>query len=546
MRLSKILVSSIFIYSFGCSQEKFEQPATKINQVTEENVALTCPKPTQLIDGLCLGKASESETGLCPVGTFQHNEQCQGLPVIKKIMSSDQEDIQEKSLESSSVYGSLWKGNIFDDFDDNEDLHWNVSTVNDIHWFFQERLLGFRVEARFINNQSSVRYSMELTDNNERCPMWFPELKIDRETGIFSGTPFKFSRGSYEVENTAQCEVKVTATAGEEEITSNLKIILGECKNCKIANKFAILNYSPYREGQTPLPDADGNIISATITEIEEDLRELKNLTNNIRTYEVDENVLDTASKYNMGVHLGCYLVAEQGAGYTQEQLEKNMENNLKSLDKIIEAANNPKYHKTIKSLIIGNEIKLHNYMTEGRLLEHIKYVQEKIGRKFPVTTALLLGPGTYGQLGPSDYFGSQLDYILYHHYPFWEKMDVRQSKHSIKMGYKYMRYRFPDKDIALGETGWATEGATYMTADTSELHQAIYINDLFYEVNNSFDPEIKKLGNRIMYFQAFDEPWKIANNEGGTLAAHWGIYDKNRKPKLFLRTAFPDLYPNN
>ena len=538
MRLRSFWIPSIFVLSLGCSTEKEETRRT-----LQARSKLTCPESTTYQDGICLGKVTDTKDHQCPEGTMQYKDTCQGFPLEKSVHDPSTAPFTDKSLSTQGSHSGFGFGDLFDDDDTNENLHWNAKKTKNFNWYFHQRMLGYRVEAKFIKDQDSVRYSMELTDNNASCPMWYPELKIDERTGILSGTPFMLSQNSYETNESARCEIEVTARSGHEEIKTIVNIYLEYCKDCKITNKFAVLNYSPYRDGQTPLPDEHGEVIMPSLNEIEEDIQNLKQLTNAIRTYEIDLNVLEASYKFDMGVHLGAYLVAEQGHEYSYEVIEKNKLKNLETLDSIIDAANDPKYKGVIKSLIIGNEIKLHNYMSEGRLVEYINYVREKTEGKFPVTSALLLGPGGYGQLGPSDYFGSQVDYILYHHYPFWERLPVRKSKHSIIMGFKYMRHRFPHKELALGETGWATQGATYMTSETSEINQAIFINDLFYEVNTSYDPDVRKLGKRIMYFQAFDESWKIANNEGGTLAAHWGIFDKDRKPKLYLKTAFPDIY---
>ncbi|NRA47005.1 MAG: hypothetical protein HRU09_18815 [Oligoflexales bacterium] len=495
-----------------------------------------CAEGMRVENGMCVGSIPAS--GVCPIGSRQAGDSCLGLPLTSgldhKNLTSGYPDYGSGS---SSEEGPLLP------WEEVTHLHWKSETLQPIDWYFGKRMLGFRVEAIAPGQQGKVKYSLERTDNNKNCPFWYPDLSIDEKTGIISGRSFSFQRGGYGAEFFGACEVEVTARTSDQVIRSKLSINLKQCANCKVASNFAVLNYSPYREGQTPLPDADGNTIQPTLEEIESDMRELKKLTNQIRTYEVDENVVLAAHKYGIGVHLGAYLVAENPFAFEPELVAENKKINQKVVDSIIELANKPEFKHTIKSLIIGNEIKLHNYLTEDQMIDYIDYVREKVNNKFPVTTALLLGPGTPGQLGPSDRLGEHLDYILYHHYPFWERRSVYDSKESIALGYKYMSHRFPNKALALGETGWATSGATYLTSETSEELQAIYINDLFHLVNTSPDPQLRRLGSRIMYFQSFDEPWKIANNEGGTLAAHWGIYDKDRLPKLYLRTAFPDLW---
>ena len=527
-------VKSLFSMTFGVMlTASCGQTENLFSKKDEQAVARSvCADGMSLDNGMCVGAIPSS--GICPVGSRIAADSCLGLPLMSLPGA-------KQLVSSSSDYGS-GEGPLLP-WEEPTHLHWKSESLKPIHWYFGKRMLGFRVEAIAPGSQGKVKYSMELDDDNQHCPFWYPELKIDEKTGIISGRAFSFQRGGYGAEFSGSCDLRVTAQTNEQTISSKLNIKLKHCVNCKVTTNFAVLNYSPYREGQTPLPDAEGNTIQPSLEEIEADMRELKKLTNQIRTYEVDPKVILAAHKYGIGVHLGAYLVAENPDAFAPELVEANKKINQEVIDDLIELANQPEFKHTIKSLIIGNEIKLHNYLNEDQMIDYIEYVREKVNHQFPVTTALLLGPGTPGQLGPSDRLGEHLDYILYHHYPFWERRSVYDSKESIALGYKYMSHRFPEKALALGETGWATQGATYMTADTSEELQAIYINDLFNLVNTSTDPQLRRLGSRIMYFQSFDEPWKIANNEGGTLAAHWGIYDKDRLPKLYLRMAFADLW---
>ena len=529
-------VKPLFSMTFGmmlmvsCGQSEEHSSHENFDSSTKS----FCVQGMHMDNGMCVGNIPQS--GVCPTGSRQTSDSCLGLPLS---LQADNKNFSS----GSAGYGSSTGEGPQLPWEESSHLHWKSETLKPIKWYFSKRLLGFRVEAIAPKIQGKIKYSMELADNNAHCPFWYPNISIDENTGIFSGRAFSFQRGGYGAEFFGTCKLKVTARTTEQEITSFLTVKLDQCINCKVTSNFAVLNYSPYREGQTPLPDADGNTIQPTLEEIESDMRELKKLTNQIRTYEVDPDVVLAAHKYGIGVHLGAYLVAENPDAFDAEIVAANKKVNQKVIDKLIALANRPEFRHTIKSLIIGNEVKLHNYLNEDQMIDYIEYVKEKVNHQFPVTTALLLGPGTPGQLGPSDRLGEHLDYILYHHYPFWERRSVYDSQESIALGYKYMSHRFPTKALALGETGWATAGATYMTSATSEELQAIYINDLFNLVNTSSDPQIRGLGSRIMYFQAFDEPWKIANNEGGTLAAHWGIYDKERLPKLYLRTAFPELW---
>ena len=93
-----------------------------------------------------------------------------------------------------------------------------------------------------------------------------------------------------------------------------------------------------------------------------------------------------------------------------------------------------------------------------------------------------------------------------------------------------------PDKEIAIGETGWATnydphklgpgEQGTLIKGAVSVEAQEKYL----IQLNNW----LNKKQITTFLFEAFDEPWKGGGESAGPneVEKHWGVYYENRTPK--------------
>jgi hypothetical protein len=93
-----------------------------------------------------------------------------------------------------------------------------------------------------------------------------------------------------------------------------------------------------------------------------------------------------------------------------------------------------------------------------------------------------------------------------------------------------YVKSLGVDKPIHIGETGWASAsnelyGATGSKA-TDEFKEGFY-----YQLMREWTNEV---GILCFYFEAFDEPWKDANNPGGS-ENHFGLFDTNGQAKYAL-----------
>ena len=94
----------------------------------------------------------------------------------------------------------------------------------------------------------------------------------------------------------------------------------------------------------------------------------------------------------------------------------------------------------------------------------------------------------------------------------------------------KYMKSLGVEKPIHIGETGWASFSNGHYGNEgskaTDELKQAIYYEHMREWTN--------KEGIACFYFEAFDEKWKDAKNQGGS-ENHFGLFKVNGEAKYAL-----------
>ncbi|OYY22106.1 MAG: hypothetical protein B7Y65_04345 [Azorhizobium sp. 35-67-15] len=86
------------------------------------------------------------------------------------------------------------------------------------------------------------------------------------------------------------------------------------------------------------------------------------------------------------------------------------------------------------------------------------------------------------------------------------------------------MAKMFPGKEILIGETGWPSAGRMREGALPAPSEQALVMHELLKLA--------KEKGYRVNVIEAFDQPWKRANE--GTVGGHWGLIDAGtREPKF-------------
>ncbi len=77
-------------------------------------------------------------------------------------------------------------------------------------------------------------------------------------------------------------------------------------------------------------------------------------------------------------------------------------------------------------------------------------------------------------------------------------------------------RWRFPGKEILIGETGWPSEGRMREGALPSRTNQARVVSEIL---------DLAKQENfRVNLIEAYDQPWK--RQLEGTVGGYWGLFD--------------------
>ena len=259
--------------------------------------------------------------------------------------------------------------------------------------------------------------------------------------------------------------------------------------------------YGPFRENENP------NLsIYPTQDEIKEDLIFLKNITNTIRTYSVNGSLIE--------VPLICQ---DEGVDcYVGAWISENKENNDEELQRLIQVAN--QNVSSIKGLIVGNEVLLRQDVSEEELISYINLVRGQTS--LPITTA-----DVWSIWSTHPKLVNNVDFILAHVHPYWEGVKIADASSYVEGKWFYIRAKYPDKTIIIGETGWPSEGEHVGEAVPSQDAQRKFILDFLNMASYYNIP--------YFYFEAFDEKWKIQSE--ACAGANWGIYYSNGSIKQEL-----------
>lgn len=288
--------------------------------------------------------------------------------------------------------------------------------------------------------------------------------------------------------------------------------------------------YSGYRKGQSP-----HNGIYPRYAQIKEDLLILQGDWACLRLYDSGphaEIVLDVIEKegFNFQIMLGAAIGAEVsnencpwGAIYSKEVLERNRDNNLKEIEKMVMLAK--RYQNTVFSVSVGNEATAdwtdHKVPNE-RVIEYANWVKSSVSQ--PVTYC----EGCVPWLNELDELVEAVDFISLHSYPIWESKPINVAFASTQEDYYGICQKYPGKPVVITEAGWTTtsDGVRILEKDASEELQTTYCQDLLRWTDRE--------GILTFVFEAFDEPWKGSSNPAEP-EKHWGIYTADRRPKKLV-----------
>ena len=292
--------------------------------------------------------------------------------------------------------------------------------------------------------------------------------------------------------------------------------------------------YSGYRRGQSP--DLK---IYPSYEQIREDLNILKDNWKYLRLYDCSqhaETVLEviTREHFPFKVMLGAFIHAEMnnfgcpwGGVYPEETLNRNRENNLLEIRKLIHLAN--QYPDIVFSLSAGNEATVDwtdHYVPVERVIEYVRMIKRETIQ--PVTFCENYVPWHH----KLETLVPLVDFISIHSYPVWEYKRIHEALEYTRQNLEGIASKYPGKPVAITEAGWATHsnGRGIDPDNVSEANQEVYIRDL---LNWSERENILSF-----VFEAFDEPWK-GSPEAFEPEKHWGLYKVDRQAKQVVKSLF-------
>jgi glucan 1,3-beta-glucosidase len=277
------------------------------------------------------------------------------------------------------------------------------------------------------------------------------------------------------------------------------------------AEKLYCISYAPFRGAQNPF----GPDVPIPAWQIEQDLAQLKAITDCVRTYSTDhglDQIAPIAQRHGMKVLQGLWLSSLPDL--SRQQLET-----------AIDLAK--RFPHVIKAVIVGNEVLLRGEMSAPALARTIREVKAQVS--MPITYADVWEFWLRHQE-----VAAAVDFITIHILPYWEDFPIPASRAAphVDAIRKRVMTAFPGREVFVGEFGWPSAGRMREGALPSPSNQARAIHEVLATA--------RRENYRINLIEAYDQPWK--RRLEGTVGGHWGLYDgENREPKFSWRGLVSD-----
>ncbi len=319
-------------------------------------------------------------------------------------------------------------------------------------------------------------------------------------------------------------------------------IVVNQTKDVLLEGLSKAICYSGFRTGQHP--DRGEGAKNPSYEEILEDLNILSkdDMFQMIRLYDSGENsemVLKIIKEHNINIKvlLGIWLDAELSAHETcawltepipQVKLDANKQINLKQIAKGIELAN--AYPNIVCAVNVGNESLVEwndHKVSPDTIISYVNHVKSSI--KQPVTVAD--NYKWWAEHGAE--LSKAVDFISIHVYPVWEGKDIDEGMAYTIANVEEVKKALPDSKMVITEAGWATVASEFGER-ANEEKQLKYYNELMAWADS--------MNITTFFFEAFDEDWKGETINPLGAEKHWGIFTVDRKPKLVMKAAYPEL----
>lgn len=335
---------------------------------------------------------------------------------------------------------------------------------------------------------------------------------------------------------------------------------------------YLAISYGGYR--------AKKRSIQPTVEMLKEDMKILNAMgIKIIRTYNVQlphaANILKAIDQLNqedddfeMYMMLGAWIDCKNAWTGVEPDHERESEQNAGEIERAVELAN--QYPDIVKIIAVGNESMVKwagaYYVQPWVVLKWVNHLQdlkanEKLNKDVWITSSdnfAAWGGGLdlYRVEALTDLIKA-VDYISMHTYPmhdthynptFWgmkdgenqlSQKDQIDSLMNRSVNYAISQYESVkanmeslglDKPIHIGETGWATyDNGFYGNEGSSACDQ--YKSGIYYKKMRQWT---NQRGMSCFYFEAFDEPWKDGQNEGGS-ENHFGLFSVDGEAKYAL-----------
>jgi exo-beta-1,3-glucanase (GH17 family) len=267
--------------------------------------------------------------------------------------------------------------------------------------------------------------------------------------------------------------------------------------------KLHCISYAPFRGEQNPF----GPDVPIDVRQIEEDLAQLKQVTNCIRTYSIDhglDQIPEVASRHGLKVMQGLWLSSLPDLS-------------RKQIDGAVALAK--RYPDAITAVIVGNEVLLRGEMSAPQLARTIREVKAQV--TVPVTYADVWEFWLrYREVAAA------VDFVTVHILPYWEDLPIPAANAAphVDAIRQQVAAAFPDKEVLIGEFGWPSAGRMREGARPSPADQARVLHDVLALA--------RQRSYRVNVIEAYDQPWK--RQLEGTVGGHWGLFDGSQRALKF------------
>ncbi|NKI33061.1 glycosyl hydrolase family 17 protein [Croceivirga thetidis] len=337
-------------------------------------------------------------------------------------------------------------------------------------------------------------------------------------------------------------------------------------------SEYQAISYGGYRHAD--------HSIEPTIGELKEDMKILAAMGIKVlRTYKVHlphaSNVLKAIKElrqedpnFEMYVMLGAWIDCKNAWTDLEPDHEYESERNSAEIDEAVRLAK--KYPEIVKVIAVGNEAMVKwatSYFVQPRvILKWVNHLQElkskgELSKDLWITSsdnfASWGGGDSEYHIEDLDKLIAAVDYISMHTYPmhdthynpnFWGVLETEESfsepekikaamiraqnyaENQYNSVVAYMKSLGIDKPVHIGETGWASFSNGFY-GDDGSIACDQYKEALFYNLMRDWT---NKSGISCFYFEAFDEPWKDAENPGGS-ENHFGLFSVDGEAKYVI-----------